>query len=295
MSQKESLLTPVGRLVQGSLYEPQTTDAENKPLTIRTGPQAGQPRVDYFFSLAIPKGTEKHWAETSWGQKIWTAGHTGFPNGQASAPTFAWKVTDGDSQIPNRVGKKPCDREGYKGHWVLNFSSGFAPQIVNEDGSSYLLEKDYVNLGDYIQVAGTVTDNGSQQQPGVFLNHSHVAFVRYGKRIVVGIDPKSIGFGKNTVIPADGSLTPTTQGFTPPSVSIPHTVLTVPPAVSILPLASAASIPVPAPYHGILSSPPAPTVPQRTMLPPANGATYEQMIAAGWNDQLLIQHGMMQI
>lgn len=299
MSQKESLLTPVGRLVQGSLYEPQTTDAENKPLTIRTGPQAGQPRVDYFFSLAIPKGSEKHWAETSWGQKIWAAGHSGFPNGQASAPTFAWKVTDGDSQIPNRVGKKPCDREGYRGHWVLNFSSGFAPQIVNETGSAYLLEKDYVNLGDYIQVAGTVTDNGSQQQPGVFLNHSHVAFVRYGKRIVIGIDPKSIGFGVGTVIPVDGSLTPTSQGFTPPpavaSATIAYTPpVTTPPAISPSPVLHTA----PAPYPGILtppSTPPAaPVAPQRVMLPPANGASYEQMIANGWNDQLLIQHGMMQ-
>jgi len=29
------------------------------------------------------------------------------------------------------------------------------------------------------------------------------------------------------------------------------------------------------------------------MLPAANGATYEQMIAAGWTDAMLIQHGMM--
>jgi hypothetical protein len=295
MSQKEGLLTPVGRLVQGSLYEPQTTDAENKPLTIRTGPQAGQPRVDYFFSLAIPKSTEKHWAETPWGQKIWAAGHAGFPNGQASAPTFAWKVTDGDSQIPNRVGKKPCDREGHKGHWVLNFSSGFAPQIVNEDGSSYLLEKDYVNLGDYIQVAGTVTDNGSQQQPGVFLNHSHVAFVRYGKRITIGVDPKSIGFGKGTVIPMDGSLTPPAQGFATPPVVMPVTNGYTPPNAATYSPPPAVQTPAPAPYPGILGAPTVSVaIPQRTMLPPANGATYEQMVANGWNDQMLIQHGMMQ-
>jgi hypothetical protein len=29
------------------------------------------------------------------------------------------------------------------------------------------------------------------------------------------------------------------------------------------------------------------------MLAAAQGASYEQMIAAGWNDALLIQHGMM--
>ena len=37
-----------------------------------------------------------------------------------------------------------------------------------------------------------------------------------------------------------------------------------------------------------------PAAPVRVMLPPAQGATYEAMIAAGWNDALLIQHGMMQ-
>jgi hypothetical protein len=29
------------------------------------------------------------------------------------------------------------------------------------------------------------------------------------------------------------------------------------------------------------------------MLPAANGVSYEQYIAAGWNDVLLVQNGMM--
>ena len=38
-----------------------------------------------------------------------------------------------------------------------------------------MLEPNAVNLGDYIQVYGSVADNESQQQPGVYLNHSMVA------------------------------------------------------------------------------------------------------------------------
>jgi len=38
---------------------------------------------------------------------------------------------------------------------------------------------------------------------------------------------------------------------------------------------------------------PPPAAPVRTMLPAANGATYEAMIAAGWTDAMLVQHGMM--
>ena len=290
MSEKTPLLTPVGRLVQGSLYQGQTTNAENKPLTYRTGENAGQNRVDYFFALAIPKGTEQHWSETEWGKKIWTAGHAGFPQGQANAPTFAWKIKDGDSTVPNRVGRRPCDCEGFAGNWILNFSSSFAPSIYTADGSSQILEVNAVNLGDYIQVYGSVASNDAQQQPGVYLNHSMIALSGYGKRIVVGADPKAVGFGQ-APLPAGASATPLAQGFNPaPAVSTPAT----PPAYTP-PVTQA-----PAPYTPILTPPvPAaapvpPTAPVRVMLPAANGATYEQMIAAGWNDALLIQHGMMQ-
>jgi hypothetical protein len=291
---REQILTPVGRLVQGSLYEPQTTDPENNPLTIKSGPQAGQPRTIYYFAIAIPKGPEKHWAETVWGQKIWAVGHAGFPNGQANSPSFAWKIIDGDSQTPNRKGKKPCEKEGYPQHWVLNFSSGFAPTIVNETGSAYILEKDAVNAGDYIQIAGTVDDNGSTQQPGVFLNHSHVAFVRYGKRITQGVDPKNIGFGVGTVIPAGASLTPVSVEFTPlVNVTPSHAPLAyVPPTPQ---LAYAAPIPAvqpivsPSPYTQILSPPAAPA---KVMTASAQ-ASYDDYIKAGWTDAQLIQHGLL--
>lgn len=289
MSEKEQLLTPVGRLVQGSLYEPQTTDVENKPLTIRTGPNAGQPRVDYYFGLAIPKGNERHWSETTWGMKIWAVGCRDFPNGQTNSPQFAWKVQDGDNNVPNKVGRKNCDKEGFPGHWVLNFSSGFQSQIYNEDGTAQILENNSVNLGDWIQVYGSVAGNGSSQQPGVFLNHQMIAFHYYGKRIVLGADPKSVGFGNSGSIPMGASKTPLAQGFNPAVPHpTPHPVAAVYTVGAILP--PTPHIP---PHPGILTPPVPVSAPQRLMLPPSKGATYEQMIVAGWTDALLIQHGMM--
>jgi hypothetical protein len=290
MSNREELLTPVGRLVQGSLYEGQTTDAENRPLVYKTGPNAGQPRVEFYFAVAIAKGSETHWSQTSWGKKIWEVGHKGFPNGQASSPTFAWKIKDGDSGIPNRAGRKPCDIEGFPGHWVLSFSSGFAPGIYNSDGTQQMLEPNAINLGDYVQVYGSVADNESQQQPGIYLNHSMVALAGYGKRIFAGADPKAVGFG-GAPLPAGASATPLAQGFNPapPSQIHANQVYTSPVAA-------------PAPHTAILNPPPIPAAappipppaPVRVMLPAAQGATYEQMIQAGWNDTLLVQHGMMQ-
>ena len=67
----QNFTTPVGRLLMGSLYNPQTTDMEGNPLVIRSGPNAGQPKVQYFFAVGIPKGLETHWSQTPWGQLIW--------------------------------------------------------------------------------------------------------------------------------------------------------------------------------------------------------------------------------
>ena len=115
MSQRVNITSPVGRIVLGSLYDPQDKDAEGKPLVTKSGPNAGQPRVNYFFALAIPKAGEVHWSQTAWGQQIWAVGHAAFPQA-AQSPQFAWKIEDGDSQIPNRKGRKPCDTEGHAGH-----------------------------------------------------------------------------------------------------------------------------------------------------------------------------------
>ena len=128
MAQKVNITSPVGRIVMGSLYDPSTTDAEGKPLVVKTGPNAGKPRVNYFFALAIPKGAEPHWAHTPWGQQIWNVGNQAFPNA-AQSPAFTWKIEDGDSQIPNKKGRKPIDNEGWRGHWILKFSGGFAPKV----------------------------------------------------------------------------------------------------------------------------------------------------------------------
>lgn len=277
-SQRIELLTPVGRLVMGSLYHPQTKDAEGNLLIIKTGANAGQPKVVYFFALAIEKKGEKHWNETEWGKKIWEIGKLGFPQGQYNSPTFAWKIVDGDSNVPNKAGKKPCDRDGYVGNWVLSFSSGFAPGIFqNLTGKlQALVEEDAINLGDYVQVYSLISPNDSAQQPGVYLNHSKVCLLGYGERIVLGIDPEDIGFGVNVQLPSAASKTPMSSGFS--SVTTPT------------PSASPVAV---TPYPEILNAPPPSPKEEKKLTEKAQGATYEQLLAAGWTDMTLVQHGLM--
>ena len=215
-TERIDILTPVGRLVQGSPFEPQTTDAEGRPLVIKNGPNAGQPRVDYFMAIAIPKtdpGYLDVWA------KIHATAQRDFPTlfdaaGNCVNPKFAFKVIDGDSAVPNQKGILPNSREGFPGHWVLYFSSGFAPKCYKKtaDGQALeqLTEPESVKRGYYIRIYGQVTGNGSQQQPGIYLNHRMLELVGYGEEIATGPQADTV-FGATApaaVLPAGASATP---------------------------------------------------------------------------------------
>lgn len=272
-----NFVTPVGRLVQGSLYDKVTKDAMGNPLTYKTGKNIGQPRVTYYFGLAIAKGKEQHWKDTEWGAVVWNAASQAYSN--KIPANFAWKITDGDSnQIP--VGSKsevsPCQKEGYPGHWVLNLSSDFPPSIHTADGQMEITEPGKVKLGDYIQVAASVNVEQRQLNPGIFLNHHAVAFSAQGKRIATAtrVDAKTVGFGG--ALPANAEIDDTPNPFKQPA--------------SVAPVAPAPVAKV-SPYPEVLTPPPAP--PARRMTAAAT-ASYESYIASGWTDALLIQHGFMQ-
>ena len=290
-AESTNLTTPVGRLVMGSLYKPNTTDAEGRPLLIKNGPNAGQPRSEYYFALAIPKGTEQSWSQTEWGAAIYNTGVRAFPQGQYQKPDFAWKIEDGDSTIPNQKGRKNVDREGHKGHWILKFSSGNAPKVFNADGTQAITEPGAVKTGYYVQVNCTVAGNESSQRPGLYLNHNMVALSGYGPEIVVGPDPTSVGFGA-APLPPGASAVPT-GAFAPAPVAPPVAPAPVAPPVAPAPVAPPVAV---APNPAFLAPPPPaapPAAPVRVMLPAANGASYEQLLAAGWTDAQMVQHGMM--
>lgn len=208
------LLFPVGRMVFGSMYTPQTTDFDNKPLLVKTGPSAGQPTQRFNFGVAYAKNGTQHFSQTPWGAILWQEGHSSFRGGEAQHPSFAWKVTDGDSTVPNKRQKRPCDQEGYPGHWIVSFSSSFAPKLTNADGTQQLLEPNAIQCGYYVEVYGNVSGNKTQSNPGIFINHEYVALSAYGPIINTGVDPRTIGFGGGQ-LPAGASQVPPSSGFNP--------------------------------------------------------------------------------
>lgn len=319
MNAKVNLTTPVGRLVMGSLYDPKTTNGDGEPLVTKNGANKGQPRVDYFFALAIPKNPgETHWAQTAWGAEIWKLGHQAFPQA-AQARDFAWKIYDGDSREPGKLykgkpGKPPCENEGWAGHWVLKFSGGFAPKVYQNDGSGLVqvMQKDFCKPGYFVQVAFSAEGNGSQTSPGIYLNHSMVCFRAYGAEIAFGTDVASAGFGA-APLPPGATMTPPASAMPLPQGSFvppPALVAAVPTPLpqggfAPTPVAPVATVPAPIPVipnMGFVQVPPPavapavpvpPAAPVRQMTAAAQGATYDQCIAQGWTDATLIQHGLM--
>lgn len=220
--------TPAGRLVWGSVHKSrlQKDDRTNQPKKIKTGENAGQDLYMYQFGVAVKK-TKQHWkdetftkpdgTEMAWGALIHGEGTGAFPNGQTQRPDFSWKVIDGDSPIPNKRGKKPCDQEGYAECWVLSFSGINPPQIYSTMKGPAVPDNTpgLISLGDHVQVNGSVAGNESANTPGVYLNHSIVCFRGIGPRIVAAAGGDSSAFGDGVAAGASAAPAPAPMPSTP--------------------------------------------------------------------------------
>jgi len=204
MTDAIEILTPVGRLVQGSPFVANTTDATGNPLTYKTGPKMGQPREDYYMAIAVPK-TDPGVNELM--QKMQQAAQTGFPGGQFNAPNFAWKFMDGDGVDAN--GQPYSMREGFAGCYVFKFSGGYAPKCYSAGGAALLTDPESIKRGYYIRIYGSTTGNNSAQQPGIYLNHSMVELIGYGEEIISGPDGAAVfGGAPAGALPPGASATP---------------------------------------------------------------------------------------
>jgi Protein of unknown function (DUF2815) len=196
---------PNGRIVQGDLYVANDTDFRTKQKKVFPAghAKAGQPKITYFFAVAIPKVPgHTHWAQTDWGGPIWQFGHTAWPKlidtrtGQITRDDFAWKIEDGDSQKPNKNNRVNANTEGFPGCWVVACSSAFAPKILDTNFGP-ITEPGAVKRGFWVEAVATVDTNESEGNPGVYINGEFVMFRAIDKEISGMIDPRTIaGFGR---------------------------------------------------------------------------------------------------
>lgn len=268
--------TPVGRLVSGSPFEPQTKDHEGKPLTIKSGPNAGQPTIRYFMALAIPKTDP---AVGEFIGNIQAAAAQAFPAmfdpaGTCLRPDFAWKFKDGDSAVPDKKGNKPCDKEGYPGNWIFAFSGAHPPKVHDTDPRVVLTDPNSVKRGYYVRIFGSVVGNDQTANPGVYLNYSGVQLVAYGPEIHVGPDTAAV-FAAAPVaqLPPGASATPLAPAAVPGTLDAAGNA-----AIGV----------VPAPLATAANTPPPPT--NITI----GGQTYslDALRAAGWTEEQINAAGV---
>ncbi len=217
-------VTGIFRLVSGSVHEAQTKDAKGNPLTVKSGQNAGTPTQRYSFGVAVPKVPGKHWSESGidWLADIWATGHAQM-GGLASRKDFSWKVQDGDSTELNKNNRRNCDNDGWPGHWVVFFSSQYAPKTCNADASAEV-DPSTIKRGHFVRVQGSVVGNGDTGNPGVYVNHtSWVMHAGIGPEIKSGVDAKT-AFAAPAVAPAGMQPVPQTAAqaaFSPPAPAAP--------------------------------------------------------------------------
>ncbi len=162
-----TFITPVGRIVGGSLSDPQTTDWDNKPCDPK-----------WVVMLACPKsdpGTQQLI------DKIRRVAQEGFAKAgiphALQDPVFAWKFVDGDSDEANTKGKVHNKRTGYAGHIVFTISQPWAPTVCGDDPKEEI-DPSSVERGYWVSVGGSVKASGKIKNPSVYLNLECAQFVR---------------------------------------------------------------------------------------------------------------------
>lgn len=219
--------TPVGRMLGGNVFEAKTrTDfTTGKPKLNEQGEETEQ----FLVTLAIPKaGGEFERQMLPFLQQAAARDWTG---GQAGLPTFAWKFADGDSTLPDRKGKRWCDKPGYPGHWVARLSTSFDFPVVAQDGVKFLTDPKSVLPGYYVRAFVSVKGNGQAGNPGLYLNIRMLQLVAYGEVINVGIDMQAAMRAAPAIsaLPQGASLTPQAGavpvGHQPPPLAAAQTVV----------------------------------------------------------------------
>lgn len=197
---KLDLVSPIGRLVGGSLHKKYDKDHQGNP----------KKNPNYFFAVAFDKNDPVFGqiiqqmyqvATTAYAQNqnvlhnIQTSYQTGFGAG------FAWKLDDGDNPKFN-------GRSSYAGHWVLGFSTTLDFQVVNSEFG--LMDPQMVKLGYYVQVAFNVAANGNTDHTaGLYVNPQCVQFKAYGEEITTGPTPQQLmQNAPQSQLPPGASATP---------------------------------------------------------------------------------------
>jgi len=256
---------------------------------------AGNQRMETFVGVAIAKQGETSWNQTVWGAQIYQAAAEGWPNGEYNAPAFAWEIDDGDSVVPNKKGNRPCDRDGFPGHWVVKASTGFSIACYHKDRyepAMAIQRKEEIKRGDYCRLFLSVKGNAPSESPGVYINVSMFELYQAGIEIVGENAPDASQFAASAAqLPAgaliDTNVAADVPGVAPVVGAVPGLA---PPAAVVAPAPDFLNPPVPA---APVAAVPVVGAPAPGLVPPVaqvvrylvEGVAYtsEQLTGFGWS------------
>lgn len=319
-----NFVSPVGRYVQGDLFVLQTTNQDGTPITVKTGPNAGQPGSRSFFAVAYAKNDPLF---APFYQQMVAEAKASFPAhfdaaGNCTHPSFAWKLMDGDGIDQN--GKKNSEKEGFAGHWVIKFGGSFLPKVFYHGRTQPHDQIKDANLcprGYYIRVVGSMKGNQPSNKPGLYLNPDIVEVCGAGEIITSGPDATALLGGVAMALPAGAQALPglpaagaALPGLTPAAPAAPAALPGLPTPMATpgsagalpgLPVAAApAALPAAAapaalpglpvlPNHAVVNAVLSAPVYQMTPQAVAAGYTRESLNAAGHTDEVLLANGFM--
>lgn len=175
------LVTPGGRLIEGSMSVPSLKDYEGN---LRDKPQ-------YYFALAVDKRDPSVAVVLA---QIWNAATSFYAQipdvmrrinmGLDPYSRFAWKISDGDHP-------KFADKPLYKGHYVFKFSTTIPLKVCGRD--NMFMEPSTVKLGWYADVAFSIKPNARiDGNAGMFANPNMVRILGAGEEIITGPAPEKL-------------------------------------------------------------------------------------------------------
>lgn len=204
--------SPVGRLINGDPFNKQTKDANGREIPLD--------KQSYWFAIAVEKQNPQVNEMLGTLQKAAMAGYQQNPtvmqqiNMGLSAPSFSWKVSDGDEMVADPATGQQRNRwANGAGCWIFKFNTTLpiiAAQYMPGASVPEPCDSSVIYRGCFVQVSYGTSANGNQDHTaGVYLNPRTVAFVGHGEPIVSGpsMDQQFSG-GMGGYTPAGMTQTP---------------------------------------------------------------------------------------
>lgn len=222
-------VTPVGRIIWGSVSEKQTEGYDGKkydpgkePFQFGLAVLKSDPNVAALLQLCQSTALASYPQNQAMHQRImqeWTSGFT--------IGSFKFKIRDGDR--PNA--KTNAVNPNSQGCWVFNMSTGLPIKCANTMNQE--IDPKTVERGYFVDVAISINGNGlTDGNAGIYINPNVVRLIAFGEKIIGGpsIEEAFKNHAAPSQLPPGASLTPVAPAGGIPDMSPPQQPYGAPPA-----------------------------------------------------------------